>query len=325
MRLGIVGTGFISSWLVAACQHVAGVDPVAIYSRSAQAGEAFAQANGIAQVFTDYGEMLARPDLDAVYVASPMLAHASQTIAALEAGKHVLCEKTLGLNSIEFEAIVAASQRHQRVVVEEVRPLFDPAWSTIRERLPELGAIRRVAFEKCQYSSRYDAFRAGEVLNAFNPALGNSALGDIGVYCLHPVLDLFGPPTSVAATSVLLSNGVEGSGSITLGYDGMFAELTYSKISESVRPSVIEGEDATMLIDSVAEPSTVVIKHRDGRTEDVLTNPLIGPQQNLPHALAGFRDLVTRGEVEHRRLQISRWAMQVIDQTGVVQSPSADA
>ncbi|MGJ3508488.1 Gfo/Idh/MocA family protein [Enemella sp. A6] len=316
MRIGIIGTNFVSGWTVNACRRLGEVDPVAVHSRSAETGAEFAREHDIERVFTDRDEFLAH-DLDAVYIASPMKLHAEQTIAALEAGKHVLCEKTLGVNLAEFEAIVAAAERNDRVVVEEVRPMFDPAWDRIAERLSALGTIRRAAFELCQYSSRYDDFRRGEVLNAFNPELANAALLDIGVYCLHPALKLFGEPQRVQTSSVRLANGFDGAGAILLDYAQHYVELSYSKISSSVRPSVIEGEDASMLIDSMISPTSVSIEYRDGRSEIVLAEESTGPDHKFEHAVAGFAALVRAGDVHHERLEVSRWAMQVIDQAGV--------
>lgn len=66
-----------------------------------------------------------------------------------------------------------------------MRPDFDPAFDMIKNALPRIGKIRRASFEFCQYSSRYDRFKDGIIENAFNPALGNAAVSDIGVYCIH--------------------------------------------------------------------------------------------------------------------------------------------
>ncbi|NLT29270.1 MAG: Gfo/Idh/MocA family oxidoreductase [Propionibacterium sp.] len=320
MRLAVIGTGFVSDWMVEACRTLGTIVPVAVYSRSAERGAEFAGRHGIERVHTDLDEMLARDDLEVVYIASPMKLHAEQSMRALRAGKHVLCEKTLGVNLAEFDAIVAAAVDTNRVVVEEVRPMFDPAWELIAARLGDLGTIRRAAFEMCQYSSRYDAFRRGEVLNAFDPGLANAALLDIGVYCLHPALRLFGEPQRVQTTSIRLANGFDGAGTIVLDYPGHYTELSYSKISHSVRPSVIEGEDASMLIDAMSAPTSVVIEYRDGRREVLVDEESTGPAHKFEYAVDGFVELVLAGRIQHERLAVSRLAMQVIDRADVVRA-----
>ena len=122
-----------------------------------------------------------------------------------------------------------------------MRPDFDPAFDLIEENLPRIGKLRRATFEFCQYSSRYDSYREGIIQNAFNPELGNAAVMDIGVYCIHSLVRLFGMPQSIRALSTKLPNGFDGSGIVLMEYDGMTAEAVYSKISVSVNPSVLQG------------------------------------------------------------------------------------
>ena len=97
IKLGIVGTNFISDRLWHAVQYVPEVEVCAVYSRRQETGDAFAKKYGIEQVYTDY-ELFLNSDLDAVYIATPTYAHCPQTLQALEQGKHVLCEKIMAVN-----------------------------------------------------------------------------------------------------------------------------------------------------------------------------------------------------------------------------------
>lgn len=313
MRLGIVGTNFISEWLVEASRQVPDVEAVAVCSRARVTGEQFANRFGLSTVHESLEPLCADPEVDAVYIASPMYAHRDQTMTALAAGKDVLCEKTLGVTLSECEEMLQASERHGRVLLEEIRPLFDPGWTVIREALPLVGTLRRVSLEKNQYSSRYGAFLAGDIQNAFRPELGNSALGDIGIYCLAPIIQLFGAPQSISSTNVTLTNGFDAAGCLVLNYDGFWAEMSYSKISSSVRPSVIEGEKGSIVIDSVGEPSHVVFQANDGTQTVLLDQPHVGAHQNLPHVLAAFAAM-TRGEIDPAPFNaVSRICSKIID------------
>lgn len=318
MRFGIVGTNFISDWFVTASRRVAGTEPIAVYSRDAQRGADFAQRHELPAHYDSLSALLADTRVDAVYLASPICAHHSQALAAISAGKHVLCEKTLGVTSAQCAEILAAAAEHEVVVMEEVRPVSDPAWQLIADELPTLGTIRRVAFEKNQYSSRYDDFRRGVIRRAFDPAMGNSALADIGVYCLQPALLLFGQPLRVSSESVRLANGFDACGSLLLAYDEFIVECTYSKVTSSVRPSVIEGEDGALLIDSVAEPARVERIDRDGTSDLRLDGPSARPSDNLHHVIAAFFDYCRAGEVDHRVTNITRWSMQIITEAAGV-------
>ena len=191
---GIIGTGMISGWFCDAVSEVPGATVGAILSRSADRGAEFAAEKGIyCPVFTDF-ELFAASGINAVYVASPNCLHKEHTVKSLERGLHVLCEKPIASNADEYEEMHRAAEKNGKVLLEAMRPAHDPCYDKVRENLPRLGKIRRASFEYCQYSSRYDRFKAGEVLRAFDPSYSNAAVMDIGVYPLAVCVSLFGAP-----------------------------------------------------------------------------------------------------------------------------------
>lgn len=311
LRFGIIGTNFISDWFVSACRRSGVCEPVAVYSRDAARGEAFATRHGLAGAVTSLPALLER--CDAVYVASPNLLHHEQSCRAIEAGRHVLCEKTLGATADQARDVFERARRNRVVAMEATRPLYDPVWDAVRQRLPLLGPIHQVRFDKQQYSSRYDRFRAGERVNAFDPALANSAAADIGVYCLEPALDLFGTPRRATGTGVLLDNGFEGAGVLVLDYPGMAVTCSWSKISSSRVPSSIHGEQATLLLDSVSSPAHVRLEWRDGVEEVVLDNPVPDDADNMVHEVRAFAALVARGSGDPEREAVTVGARDLID------------
>lgn len=205
LRFGIIGTNFISDWFVSACRRSGVCEPVAVFSRDADRGEAFAGRHGLAHNVTSLQALIER--CDAVYIASPNLLHHEQASRAIEAGRHVLCEKTLAATAGQARDVFDRARRNRVVAMEATRSLYDPAWDAVRQRLPLLGPIHQVHFDKQQYSSRYDRFLAGERLNAFDPGLANSAAADIGVYCLEPALDLFGTPRGATGSGCCSTTG----------------------------------------------------------------------------------------------------------------------
>ena len=298
MRFGIIGTGFISDWFVAACR-LAGGTPTAVYSRDIDRGAAFASRHGLESAAGTMDELVAGTSVDAVYVASPISEHASQVTAALANGKHVLCEKTLASSLEEVAGLFRLADQNGRVLLEAIRPSHDPAFAIIKAILPRLGTIRNAHLEKCQYSSRYPAFLRGEVLNAFDPASGNSALRDLGVYCLHPCLTMFGDPLSFTGTDFYLSNGFQAGGSAVLDYGSMSVTCTYSKIATTVLPSVIEGEQGSLTIDSIAEPGAVSYTDTAGNVLEVLTGPPKQAHETLHHPIEAFLRLCKGGMTDH--------------------------
>ena len=89
-------------------------------------------------MYTDY-ELFLESDLDAVYIATPTYAHCPQTLKALEHGKHVLCEKIMAVNANEAEQMIECAKKNQVILLEAMRPAFDPAYQLIMENLPKIG------------------------------------------------------------------------------------------------------------------------------------------------------------------------------------------
>lgn len=310
VNFAVIGTNFITDRFLEAAGTVDGFRLKAVCSRTAERAEAYAEKQGAERIFTD-PEALARcGEIDAVYVASPNSLHASQSIRMMEHGKHVLCEKTIASNSRELSKMIAAAERNQVILLEAMRSIHSPAFAAIRENLPRLGTLRRVTFTFCKYSSRYDRFKRGIVENAFNPSLSNGALTDIGVYCVHPLVALFGAPENLVSTGTILPGSIDGQGTILADYGTMQAQLLYSKISDSSLPSEIQGEDGTMLIHQIQDPQTVCIRYRDGSEENL---PIPQVQNNMCYELRAFLSLMEKGQVRHPYLEYSRMALELMD------------
>lgn len=325
LKIGMIGTNFISDDFCAAAAQVPGAELFAVYSRKQETGDAFAARHGIPQVYTDYDEFL-DSGLDAVYVASPNFAHCAQTLKALNHKKHVLCEKVMAVNEQEVRSMIDCARQNNVVLLEAMRPDFDPAYDLIEQNLPRIGKLRRATFEFCQYSSRYDSFREGIIQNAFNPELGNAAVMDIGVYCIHSLVRLFGAPKNVKAFSTKLSNGFDGSGIVLMEYEDMTAEAVYSKIAVSVTPSVLQGEDGSIMIDYISKPESVSLRLRES-ARDTLTGgaieklPYTPAKNNMIFEIQEFLKLIEKKEVDHKYLKYSLGTIRVLDevrrQTGI--------
>lgn len=310
MKIAIVGTNFISDRLALAAAQTEGVEIAAVYSRAEETGKNFAEKYNISKIYTDYDALLSDTEIDALYIASPTFCHAEQACAAMQAGKHVLCEKMMGATLSDFERMRDTSLSTGKVLLEAMRPAHDPAYDRVRELTRTLGDVRRVSLEFCQYSSRYDRFKAGVMTNAFDPHLKNSALADIGIYPLHVLLMLFGVPKSHTSSSVFLSNGFEGAGVITAHYGDMLATVTYSKIADSVTPSLIEGECGSLTIDKLSSPTELVLYRRGETPERISLN---SPQNNMIFELAHFRDMVA-GLIDYRPyLEVTEAAQRIVD------------
>jgi predicted dehydrogenase len=313
IRLGVIGRNFVVDWMLAAARQVPELQIAAAYSRQEQTGREFAEKYGIPLVFTDLNKLAGSRDVDAVYIASPICCHYEQALLLLRAGKHVLCEKPVTSNAREVRALVAAAREKGVVFLEAMRFVFDDALPIIRDALPRVGALRRVTFEFTQYSSRYDRIRAGETgINAFDPALSNAAIMDMGCYCVHGIVTLFGKPDTVAAHAVHLPGGFEAEGIVLMGYPSFTAEAVYSKISRQIAPTTLLGEDGAILLDDINHIRRVWFQPRIGEPED------LGYREKLPnnmmYELREFCGYVDRGEQPTARNEASILTMEILDE-----------
>ena len=153
--------------------------------------------------------------------------------------------------------MVKASKQYGVTLMEAMKSTLSPNFLSAKQNLHRIGTPRRYFASFCQYSSRYDKFKEGIVLNAFRPELSNGAMMDIGVYTLYPLIALFGPPQSINAQGVVLSSGVDGQGAVNMQYDGFNATVLYSKIANSQLPAEIEGEEGNIIIDRIQTPVDV--------------------------------------------------------------------
>ncbi|MBQ6571426.1 MAG: Gfo/Idh/MocA family oxidoreductase [Alistipes sp.] len=322
VRFGVVGTNFITDWVIAGAREDERFELAAVCSRTRERGEEFAAKHSIPHVFTSLEEMASSDIVDAIYIASPNYMHCSQATLCMDCGKHVLCEKPMASNAREAELMIQASQRNGVALMEAMKSTLSPNFRAVKENLHRIGTPRRYFASFCQYSSRYDKFKEGIVLNAFRPELSNGAMMDIGVYTIYPLVALFGAPQSISAQGVVLSSGADGQGAVNMQYEGMNATVLYSKIANSHLPAEIEGEDGNILIDRIQTPVDVRFYPRQapasGQEKRVEGEPLSTPDSHNEyyHEIHEFIDLVLTGrcESEINSHATSLATMQVIDE-----------
>ena len=251
IRFGVIGTNNISDWVIAGGRQDERFELVAVCSRAQERADEFAAKHNIPHTFTSLEEMAKSPLIDAVYIATPNYVHAEQSILCMNHGKHVLCEKPFASNAREVKQMIEAARRNQVTLMEAMISTLNPNFLIAKDKLKDLGTIRRYFASYCQYSSRYDKFKEGIILNAFKPELSNGAVMDIGIYTIYPMVALFGKPQKIEAQGIVLHTGADGQGAVNFQYDGMNATVLYSKIANSALPTEIEGEAGNLLLDKI--------------------------------------------------------------------------
>ncbi|WP_114854390.1 Gfo/Idh/MocA family protein [Brachybacterium sp. YJGR34] len=202
---------------------------VAVGSRSAEAAAAFAESFGLPRAHGSYEDLVADPEVDIVYVATPHTLHAANTLLALDHGKHVLVEKAFTLNAPEARAVAERAAASGRVVLEALWTRFLPHMQALRETIASgrIGAVRSVHAVHAQHLQVPDTHRL------YDRDLGGGALLDLGVYPISFVHDLLGAPVDLSATATFTDTGVDGAVATVGRHAGGALSTTYSSMIEA--------------------------------------------------------------------------------------------
>ncbi|GAA4495601.1 Gfo/Idh/MocA family oxidoreductase [Pseudaeromonas paramecii] len=244
MKLALVGAGKIVLSCLDALSQLDGITLVALCVRpqSQAKGEALQQRYGIQRLYTDYAQLLADAEVEVVYLGLPNHLHFDYTRAALQAGRHVICEKPFTSNLAQLQQLVTLAKAQQCFLFEAITNLHSPQFAAIQQQLPRFGPIRLVQCNYSQYSSRYDDYLQGQVHAAFDPASSGGALYDINLYNVYLVCGLFGKPQQVSYHCQRGHNGIDTSGVLLLSYPGFTAVCCGAKDSASPSHVTIQGE-----------------------------------------------------------------------------------
>ncbi len=227
IRWGILGTAWINEKWLAGARQAATADIVAVASRGRDRALQYAADHGIRRAHGSYEELLADREIEAVYISLPNGLHHPWTMAALAAGKHVLCEKPYTRRSAEVTDAFDAADSAGLVLSEAFMWRHTPQTGRLMELLPEIGALQTV---RATFS--FDLEDAANI--RMRPELDGGSLMDVGCYCVSGSRLLAGEePERVYGEEVRLPSGVDGRFTGTLRFpSGVIAEFTSSFTTE---------------------------------------------------------------------------------------------
>lgn len=273
IRWGILATGGIAHAFTADLR-TAGLDVVAVGSRSAESARAFAEQYGIAHAHGSYEALVADPEVDIVYVASPHSHHLAHATLALEAGKHVLIEKAVTLDADEAIALRDLAAARGLLVMEAMWTRYLPHMVRIREIVAAgtLGEVRTVIADHTQRISDDPAHR----LNALE--LGGGALLDLGIYPVSFAVDILGPIESARAVGRLAETGADSDVAIAAVHSGGgLSSIAMSSRAAGPNTAHVIGTDARIDIDRVwYTPTSFRVTATDGTVIEDYTSAFAG-------------------------------------------------
>lgn len=261
LRWGILATGGIAHAFTSDLR-TAGLDVVAVGSRRPEAAAEFAAQYAIPHVHSSYEDLVADPDVDIVYVATPHPMHAENAVLALEAGKHVLVEKPFALNEAEAARVRDVARARGLLAMEAMWTRYLPHMVRIRELLAAgaLGDVRTVIADHTQRISSDPRHRLNDL------ALGGGALLDLGIYPISFAWDVLGAPMAITAAAHLGETGADIEVATILTHAGGALSTTLSAArSAGPNEAHIVGTEACIDIDRVwYTPTTFRLVAPDG-------------------------------------------------------------
>lgn len=311
MKIGMVGTGSISHTMAKEFARLTTMPVVAVYSRSADTGLAMANEFHIPRVYTDYAEMLADPEVELVYIATPNSLHFEQAKAALMAQKHVLCEKPIVPTLAQLDELLDLAKKNGRYLLEAITTIDHPNYGMAKLFVKDIGPVKAVSCTFCQYSSRYDTFMNGDTPPVFDPAFCGGALMDLNVYNIYFVVGIFGEPQAVHYYPNRHANGVDTSGILILEYPDFICQCTAAKDSIGHNSAQIIGSNGTISIEPGCNNCQSLVVTRNGKptyTSDITDTPWWFEVQNIANFL-----IVPQHAVYERRVRAMRAAVSVLE------------
>ena len=252
-RWGILATGKIAHTFATDLALVPGAELVAVGSRRPESARAFAERYG-GTPYGSYEELAAAPDVDVVYVATPHALHLDNARLCFEGGKHVLCEKPLTLDVADAEEMVRLAAEHDRFLMEAMWTACHPGIRALQQALAsgDLGTPRHLHAE---LGFRVEAPPEDRMLN---PALGASALLDMGIYPLTFAHLMLGEALAVHGAADLSDGGIDLDVAMTGRYPGgALATMTASMTSWSSRRAEIATDRGRIELDDFHHPTTI--------------------------------------------------------------------
>lgn len=255
------------------------VECTAVAARNLERAEKFAKLYNFKKAYGSYEELLADQEIDLVYIALPHSHHCQWTKAALNAGKHVLCEKAFAMNQEESREMVELAQEKKLLLAEAIWTRYMPARKIINDIVQrgELGEVHSLSA-----NLGYPVTQKERVMK---PELGGGALLDLTVYPLNFASMVFGDDIKeISASCIMDASGVDGQDQVMICYkDGKMASLFSSIYTMTDRAGWIYGEEGMLEIQNINNPEAIrLYTYKDGGS------PCLQKEYEVPSQISGY-------------------------------------
>ncbi|MCR5096958.1 MAG: Gfo/Idh/MocA family oxidoreductase [Erysipelotrichaceae bacterium] len=314
MKLGIVGAGLIVSTLLEFI-HEVDIELVAISATPTEIDKLneLKAKHGFKYVYTDIDELLKNDEVDTVYLGVNNQLHYLFGKKVLEADKHLIMEKPFASNYDQACMLVEMAKNRHLMIFEAISTIHNPNFLKIKELLPTLGDIKIVTVNYTQYSSRYDKFKEGVILPAFDVNKSGGALMDLNIYNIHFVLRLFNAPKNVRYIANI-EKGIDTSGIMTMEYDKFKVVSIAAKDCGAPFTNCIQGDLGCIYTSSPL--FTLTDFYYQLNKQEPLHYDLTNNAHRMKHEFLDFIDMFNNNDYEavYELLDHSLMVMKVVTQ-----------
>jgi len=292
-RWGILGPGSIAVKFATGVAALEEQVVAAVGSRSPENARRFADRFNIERCHTGYEALVADPEIDAVYVATPHTFHCEHTLLALRHGKHVLVEKPFAIHAAEAQKMVEEARRLQRFLMEAMWSRYLPILVETRN-LVAAGAIGKLQMVQADFGFRASFNPASRL---FDPALGGGALLDVGIYPISLAMLLLGQPDRIAALAALGSSGVDENTGILLGFPGgELALLSTTVRATTLQEAILLGDQGSIRLHSPWWVGNTLTLQQANNAPEVIHRPYLA--NGYSHEAIEVAACVAAGQLE---------------------------
>jgi predicted dehydrogenase len=298
IRIGILGAAEIAPQaLIRPVSRRTDMEVVAVAARSLESATRFAKEHGIARAYDGYDALLAADDIDLVYVALPPSEHVRWSIAALEAGKDVLCEKPISMDAAQARQAAAAAERTGHHLIEAFHDHYHPLIGALRDVI-DSGALGRIESIDASFTAD-NPYSPTSIRHV--PELGGGALMDLGCYPAHWLRELSGAePVVTGATFVPNELGADITIDADLRFDSGPHTGAVGRLHASMAPGVafaapviVTGQRGSLRVDNLVLPHLGHTVTND--IEGVTRTWTVGGRETYDHELDAVADALTGG------------------------------
>lgn len=314
MKLAILGAGMIVKDFLTMVGSIPEIELTAIIGveQDLETMQELQRKYQIHAIYTDLDDCLNNEKVDTVYVALPNHLHYTFAKKALEKNKHVICEKPFTLSLKQLLELESLAEEKNLILVEAITNQYLSNYKMIQEELKELGELKIIECNYSQYSSRYDLFKEGTILPAFDPKKGGGALMDINIYNIHFIIGFLGKPLSVQYLANI-QNNIDTSGILILDYETIKVTCTGAKDSSADIRSTIQGTNGSIVVNG---PTNVLKSYtKQIQKQDIVEFNHSLHEHRMYEEFKLFSKMISENDqmMAKERMRHSKQVMEVVD------------